>query len=152
MKVIQLEDQPLLPTPWRIKKVIELEEDLLNITTLITKEHQSQDFRQKQPVKTYPLRHRKADAKTVNCKQEASNYISAQIRRSNHQEDIRKSKIPIPTWRKKLRSNCQPRKLPVKPVRLFSKVTSHRTDKEMTEEKKYESRDDDGNINFNRKH
>ena len=152
MKEIQLEDQPLLPTPWRKKKVIELEEDLLNITTLITKEHQSQDFKQKQPVKTYPLRHRKADAKTVNCKQEALNYISAQIRRSNHQEDIRKSKIPIPTWRKKLRSNCQPRKLPAKPVRLFSKVTSHRTDKEMTEEKKYESRDDDGNINFNRKH
>ena len=80
MKVIQLEDQPLLPTPWRIKKVIELEEDLLNITTLITKEHQSQDFKQKQPVKTYPLRHRKADVKTVNCEQEASNYILAQIR------------------------------------------------------------------------
>ena len=40
--------------------------------------------------------------------------------------------------------------LPAKPVGLFSKVTSHRTDKEMTEEKKYEIKDDDGNISFTR--
>ena len=54
----------------------------------------------------------------------------------------------MPTWRKKLRSNCKPKKLPAKPVGLFSKVTSHRTDKEMTEERKCEIKDDDGNINF----
>ena len=58
----------------------------------------------------------------------------------------------MPPWRKKLRSNCQPKKLPAKPVRLFSKVTSHRNNKEMTEEKKYDSRDDDGNINFTKEH
>ena len=132
----------MLPTPCRIKKVIELQEDIPNITTLITEEHQ----------KSYPLRHRNTDAKTINCRKGASNNISAQIRRSNHQQDIRKSRIPIPTWRKKLRSNCQPKKLPAKPVGLVSKVTSHRTDKEMTEEKKYEIRDDDGNINFTGEH
>ena len=95
---------------------------------------------------------KQTNAKTINCKQEASNKISAQIRRSNHKQGIRKSRISIPAWQKKLRSNCQPKKLPAKPVRLFYKVTSHRTDKEMTEEKKYESRDDDGNINFTREH
>ena len=95
---------------------------------------------------------KQTNAKTINCKQEASNKISAQIRRSNHKQGIRKSRISIPAWQKKLRSNCQPKKLPAKPVRLFYKVTSHRTDKEMTEEKKYESRDDDGNINFTRGH
>ena len=127
MKVIQIEDEPLIHC--RIKKVIELEEEVPNLTTLITEEHQSQDVKQKQPLKSYPLRHRKADAKAINCKQGASNNISAQIRRSNHQQGIRKSRIPIPTWRKKLRSSFQPKKLPAKPVRHFSKVTSHRTDK-----------------------
>ena len=95
---------------------------------------------------------KQTNAKRINCKQETSNKISAQIRRSNHKQSIRKSRIPIPTWQKKLRSNCQPKKFPAKPVRLFYKVTSHRTEKEMTEEKKYESRDDDGNINFTREH
>ena len=42
--------------------------------------------------------------------------------------------------------------LPATPVGLFSKVTSHRTDKEMTEEKKQEIKDDDANINFTREH
>ena len=51
-----------------------------------------------------------------------------------------------------MRSNCQPKKFPAKSVRLFSKVTSDRTDKEMTEKKKYESSDDDGNINFTKEH
>ena len=37
-------------------------------------------------------------------------------------------------------------------VGLFFKVTSHRTDKEMTEEKKYEIKDDDENINFTGEH
>ena len=97
-KVIELEDEPLIPTHCRIKKVIELEEEVPNLTTLITEEHQSQDVKQKQPLKSYPLRHRKADAKTINCKQGASDNISAQIRGSNHQQGIRKSRIPIPTW------------------------------------------------------
>ena len=44
------------------------------------------------------------------------------------------------------------RQLPAKPVGLFSKVTSHRTDKDMTEEKKYEIKDNEGNINFIREH
>ena len=52
MKVIQFEDEPLIPTHCRIKKVIELEEDVPNITTLITEEHQSQDVKQKQPLKS----------------------------------------------------------------------------------------------------
>ena len=86
MRVIQLENEPLLPTPCRTKKVIELQEDVPNIKTLITEEHQSQNVKQKQPLKCYPLRHRKADAKTINYKQEASNNISAQIRRSNISE------------------------------------------------------------------
>ena len=152
MKVIQLEDEPLLPTPCRIMKVIELEQDVPNVTTLVTEEHHSQDVKQKQPLKSYPLRQRKTDIKTINCKQGASNNISAKVRGSNHQQDIRNSRIPIPTWRKKLRSNCQPKKLPAKPVGLFPKVTSHRTNKEITEEKKYEIRDDDGNINFTGEH
>ena len=152
MKVIQLEDAPLLQTPCRIKKVIELEEDVLNVITLIREEHQNQNVKQKQPLKSYPLRQRKADAKTMNCKQGASNNISAQIRRSNHQQDTRKSRIPIQTWRRNLRSNIQPKKLQAKPVGLFSKVTYHRTDKNMTEEKKYEIRNDDGNINFTEEH
>ena len=37
-------------------------------------------------------------------------------------------------------------------VGLFFKVTSHRTDKEMTEEKKNEIKDDDENINFTGEH
>ena len=68
MKVIQLEDEPLLPAPCRIKKVIELEQDVPNVTTLVTEEHHSQDVKQKQPLKSYPLRHRKTDIKTINCK------------------------------------------------------------------------------------
>ena len=52
MKIIQLEDDPLLPTPCRIKKVTELEEDVPNITTLVTEEHHSQDVKQKQPPKS----------------------------------------------------------------------------------------------------
>ena len=36
--------------------------------------------------------------------------------------------------------------LSAKPLRLFSKVTSCRTDKEMTGEKKYEGSDDDGKL------
>ena len=119
MKVVQLEDEPLQPTPCRIKNVIELEEDVSNITTLITEEHQSQDIKQKQPLESYTLRHRKADAKTSKCKQGASNNISVQIRRSSHQQDIRKSRIQIPTWRKKLKDNCQPKKFRAKPVGLF---------------------------------
>ena len=55
MKVIQIEDELLLPTPYRIKKVNELEEDVPHITTLITEEHQSQDVKQKQPLKSYLL-------------------------------------------------------------------------------------------------
>ena len=45
MKVIQLEDEPFLPTPCRIKKVIELEEDIPTITTSITEERQGQDIK-----------------------------------------------------------------------------------------------------------
>ena len=52
MKVIQLEDEPLIPTNCRIKKVIELEEDVTNMTALITEGHQSQDVKQKQPLKS----------------------------------------------------------------------------------------------------
>ena len=52
MTVIQLEDEPLISTHCRIKKLIELEEDVPNITTLITEEHQSQDVKQKQPLKS----------------------------------------------------------------------------------------------------
>ena len=85
MKVVQLVDEPLLPTPCRIKKVIELEKDVPNITTLITEEHQSQDVKQKQLLKSCPLRQRKADAKTSKCKQGASNNISVQIKRCSHQ-------------------------------------------------------------------
>ena len=55
MKVIQLEDEPFLTTPCRIKKVIELEEDIPTITTSITEERQGQDIKQKQPLKSYPL-------------------------------------------------------------------------------------------------
>ena len=61
-----------------------------------------------------------------------------QIRKYSYQQDIRKSGIPMPIWQNKLRSTCQLKKLPAKPVGHFSKLTSHRTDKEMTEEKKYE--------------
>ena len=63
MKVIQLEVRSLLPTPCRTKKINEL------ITTLITEQHQSEDVKQKQPLKSYPLRHRKADEKKINWKQ-----------------------------------------------------------------------------------
>ena len=63
MKVIQLEDRSLLPAPCRTKKVNEL------ITTLITEQHQNEDVKQKQPLKRYPLRHRKADEKTIHWKQ-----------------------------------------------------------------------------------
>ena len=52
MKVIQLEDKPLIPAHCRIKKVIELEEDVPNVTTVIIGEHQSQDAKQKQPLKS----------------------------------------------------------------------------------------------------
>ena len=38
--------------------------------------------------------------------------------------------------------------LPAKPVGLFSKVTSHRTDNEIAKERKYKISDGDGNINF----
>ena len=55
MKVIQLEDEPFLTTPYRIKKVIGLEEDIPTITTSITEERQGQDIKQKQPLKSYPL-------------------------------------------------------------------------------------------------
>ena len=41
--------------------------------------------------------------------------------------------------------------LPVKPVGLFSEVIVHRTGKEVTEEKKYEIKDD-GNFNFTGEH
>ena len=68
MKVIQLEDEPLLPPPCRIKKVIELREGIPTITMSITEESQRQDVKQKKPLNNYPLRHRKADAKTANCK------------------------------------------------------------------------------------
>ena len=76
-------------------------------------------------------------------RQSTANKISVQIRRSNHQQDIRKWKIPIPTWQQTLRSNCQPKEMPNKLVGLFSKVTFYGTDKEMTEEKKYKIKDDD---------
>ena len=117
MKVIQLEDAPLLQTPCRIKKVIELEEDVLNITTLIREEHQSQDVKQKQPLKSYPLRHRKVDAKTMNCKQGASNNISAQIRRSNHQQDTRKSKDTNTNMAKELEEQFLAKKIAGKTCR-----------------------------------
>ena len=71
MKVTQLEDEPLLPTPCRIKKVIELEEDVPTVAMSITEQNQRQHVKQKQPLKSYPLRHRKADAKTISCKQGA---------------------------------------------------------------------------------
>ena len=86
------EDEPFLPPPCRIKKVIELEEDVPIATTSITEEHQRQDIKQKQPLK------RKTNKRTTNCKQAVSNNISVHIRRSDHRQDIRKSKIPIPTW------------------------------------------------------
>lgn len=38
--------------------------------------------------------------------------------------------------------------MPAKPVGLFSKATSHRTDNEIAEEKKYEINDNGRNINF----
>ena len=66
MKVIQLEHEPLLRTPRRIKKVIELQKDEPTVTMSITVEHQRKDVKQKQPLKSYPLRHRKADGKTIN--------------------------------------------------------------------------------------
>ena len=135
-----------------MKKVIELEGDVPTVTTSITEEHQRQHVMQKQPVKSYPLSYRKSDEKIINCKQGASSSISVQIRRSNYEQDIRKSRILIPTWQKKLRKNCQPKKFPAKPVGLFSKVTFPRTDNAKTEEKKYEINDDDGNINFIGKH
>ena len=40
MKVIQLEDEPLIPTPFGIKKVIELEDGIPTITRSITEERQ----------------------------------------------------------------------------------------------------------------
>ena len=61
MKVIQLEDKPLILAHCRTKKVIELEEDVPNVTTVIIGEHQSQDAKQKQPLKSYPLRRQKFD-------------------------------------------------------------------------------------------
>ena len=66
MKVIQLEHEPLLRTPRRIKKVTELQKDEPTVTMSITVEHQRKDVKQKQPLKSYQLRHRKADAKTIN--------------------------------------------------------------------------------------
>ena len=92
IKLMYLEDEPFLPPPCRIKKVIELEEDVPIATTTITEEHQRQDVKQKQPLK------RKTNEKIVNCKQRDSSNISVHIRGSDHQQDIRKSKIPIPTW------------------------------------------------------
>ena len=98
MKVVQLEDGPLLPTSCRIKKVIELKEDEPSITTSFTEEHQRQDVKQKQPLKGYPVRHRKTDIKTINCKQGVLSNISVQMRKSNDQHDIRRSRIPVTTW------------------------------------------------------
>ena len=86
MKVIQLEDEPFLPTPCRTTNVIKLEEDVPTVIMAVTEEHQRQNVKQKQPWKSYPLRHRKADAKAVNCKQGALNNIPVQIRRSDHQQ------------------------------------------------------------------
>ena len=53
---------------------------------------------------------------------------------------------------KEIEEQLSAKEISSQPVRLFYKVTSHKTEKEMTEEKKYESRDDDGNINFTREH
>ena len=119
----------MLPIPCRIKKLIELKEDEPTVATSVTEEHHRQDVKQKQPLKIHPLRHRKADEKTIDCKQATSNIIPIQIRRSDYQQDIRKSRIPKPTWQKILRRNCQPKKLSTKLVGLFSKVTSYRTEK-----------------------
>ena len=66
--VIQLEDESVLSTRGRIKKIIELEEDMPAITRQITTEHQRQDVKQKEPLRSDPLRHTEADAKTINCK------------------------------------------------------------------------------------
>ena len=87
MKVIQLEDEPFLPTPCRIKKVIELEEDIPTITTSITEERQGQDIKQKQPLKSYPLWRRTADTHANNYKQGILKNILVQIERSNHQQE-----------------------------------------------------------------
>ena len=121
--------ESLLPVPCRIKKLIELKEDVPTVATSVTEEHHRQDVKQKQPLKIHPLRHRKADEKTIDCKQTTSNIIPIHIRRSDYQQDIRKSRIPKPTWQKILRRNCQPKKLSTKLVGLFSKVTSYRTEK-----------------------
>ena len=51
MKIIQLEDGPFLPTTCRIKKVIELEEDVPTVTMSITGERERQDVKQKQSLK-----------------------------------------------------------------------------------------------------
>ena len=96
--------EPLLPIPCRIKKLIELKEDEPTVATSVTEEYHRQDVKQKQPLKIHPLRHRKADEKTIDCKQATSNIIPIQIRRSDYQQDIRKSRIPKPTWQKKLRN------------------------------------------------
>ena len=53
---------------------------------------------------------------------------------------------------KEIEEQLSAKEISSQPVRLFYKVTSHKTEKEMTEEKKYESKDDDGNINFTREH
>lgn len=93
-----IRDGSLLPTSCRIKKVIELKEDEPSITTSFTEEHQRQDVKQKQPLKGYPVRHRKTDIKTINCKQGVLSNISVQMRKSNDQHDIRRSRIPVTTW------------------------------------------------------
>ena len=49
MKVIQLEDEPFLPTPCRATNVIKLEEDVPTVIMAVTEEHQRQNVKQKQP-------------------------------------------------------------------------------------------------------
>ena len=63
MKVIQLQDKPLLPNHCRIMKVIELKEDVPTATTSITEEHQRQDIKQKQLLKKLPAKTQESRSK-----------------------------------------------------------------------------------------
>ena len=39
MKIIQLDDEQLLPTPCRMKNVVELQEDMLSVAMSVLGEH-----------------------------------------------------------------------------------------------------------------
>ena len=49
MKVIQLEDEPFLPTPCRTTNLNKLEEDVPSVIMAVTEEYQRQNVKQKQP-------------------------------------------------------------------------------------------------------